>query len=38
MKLQLPPLRPVSFKTDQGMLEDKEQGMLTVEDEDKDEV
>ncbi len=33
VKLQLPPLRPESFTTDQGMLEDKEQGMSTVEDE-----
>ncbi len=38
VKLQLPPLRPYSFTTDQGMLEEKEQGMSTAEDENEDGV
>ncbi len=35
VKLQLPPLRPDSFTTDQGMLEEKEQGMSTAEDDNE---
>lgn len=38
VKLQLPFMRPDSFKINQGISEDKEQGMATVEAEDGDEV